>query len=423
MSMNSGNSFIQRYFNPRFMSVLLLSFSSGLPLALTASTLQARYTSAGVSLMTIGFLSLVGQPYVWKWIWAPVLDRFSVPFLGRRRGWILITQILLVASIAALGTLDPLEHAWMLGLVALMVATFSATQDIAFDAYRTEILAPEERGMGSVYNGIGYRLAMLVSGGLALILADALGWKITYYLMALIMALGMIGTFYAPKVQGVIERPKSLTKAFIEPLTEFLTRPNALVLLCMIVLYKLGDAFAMSLTTPFLLRGLGFSLTTVGIINKFVGLGATLLGALLAGVVMMRLRLFQALLYFGILQAFSNLIFMVLALAGKNLWLAGIAIFIENFCSGMGTVAFVAFLMSLCNTRYTAAQFALFTALAALGRIFVGPMAGYMVEQMGWAHFYFWTFVVAWPGVFLLWFLRGHDCFSPEPSVPRADTV
>ena len=400
----------------RQIVILLLGFSSGLPLALTSTALQAWFTIAGVSVTTIGWLTLIGQPYFYKFLWAPILDRWALPFLGARRSWILTTQILLMLTILAMTQYDPLHHAILLGLLALLIACFSATQDIAIDAYRTEILPEKERGLGAAIYVTGYRIAGIMSGGLALVLADLWGWHAAYTFMALLMGLGIVATALAVEPTLNIKKPRTLMAAVIAPWREFISRNQAWTLLILIVLYKLGDAFALSLSTTFLIRGLNFSLSDVGMVVKVVGMLATLIGALWGGIWMMRIGLYRALLYFGVLQAISNLMFMLLALIGKDYLLMVVTIFLENLCGGMGTAAFMALLMSLCDLRYTAAQFALLSALASVGRIFVGPFAGVMVTHLGWVTFYFSTFVIALPGVFLLWWLRNLVEAKPLPT-------
>jgi MFS transporter, PAT family, beta-lactamase induction signal transducer AmpG len=384
--------------------LLLLGFASGLPLALTGATLQAWLAVEGVDIKTIGWFALVGQPYVYKFLWAPLMDRYRLPFLGRRRGWLALTQILLLVTIAWMGTLSPRESAWLLATAALAVAFLSASQDIVFDAYRADILGADERGPGAAVSVLGYRIAMLVSGGLALILVDNwISWQAAYFLMAALMIVGLIAVWAAeePAVQG--EVPATLVAAIREPLAEYFARHGAWLMLVLIVLYKLGDAFAGTLTTAFLLRGAGFSLTDVGLVNKWLGTGATILGALIGGALMIRLRLYRALLLFGVLQAVTNLGFMLLAVSGKNYALLITVIAAENLCGGMGTIAFVALLMALCDRRFSATQYALLSALASLGRVYVGPLAGALVESYGWTLFFFFTFIVALPGVAMLW--------------------
>ncbi len=398
--------------------LLLLGFSSGLPLALTGATLQAWLTVEGVRLQDIGWFALVGQPYVYKFLWAPLMDRYPLPFLGRRRGWLVATQLALLVAIAWMGTVSPKESPWLLAALALSVAFLSASQDIVFDAYRADVLEAPERGAGAAVSVLGYRIAMLVSGGLALILVDGwLSWAQAYWLLAALMLVGAAATWSAlePEVQG--NAPATLAEAVREPLAEFFSRGGAVALLVLIVLYKLGDAFAGVLTTAFLLRGAGFSLTDVGWANKWLGVGATILGLLAGGALMARLRLYKSLFLFGVLQALTNLGFMALALVGKSYPLMIAVVAAENLCGGMGTAAFVALLMALCDRRFSATQYALLSALAALGRVYVGPAAGATVEAMGWAGFFFASFLFALPGVALLWWMRARlDALDAAPK-------
>lgn len=388
--------------------LMLLGFSSGLPLALTAGTLQAWLAIEGVDIVTIGWFALVGQPYTYKFLWAPLMDRYAPPFLGRRRGWLAATQLALLALIALLGSLSPKDSPWLTGLAALAVAFVSASQDIVVDAYRADILRAEERGAGAAVSVLGYRLAMLVSGAGALVVADQwLGWQGTYWLMAGLMVVGMAATWFALEPGGAAAAPKSLDAAFTQPMAEFFSRQGAVWILLLVVLYKLGDAFAGNLTTAFLLTGPGFSATEVGAINKGFGLVATIVGALAGGALMARLRLFRALLLFGALQAITNLGFMLLAASGKNYALMVVVIGAENLCGGMGTAAYVALLMALCDRRFSATQYALLSALSAIGRVYVGPAAGYMVSALGWTPFFFATFVIALPGIVMLYAMRG----------------
>lgn len=398
---------LSRLINPRVSVMLFLGFSSGLPLALTSGTLQAWLTVAGIDIRTIGIFALVGLPYTFKFLWSPLMDRFVPPWLGRRRGWMIIAQLCLMVAIGAMAASSLDERLWLLAVLALTVAFLSASQDIAFDAYRADILRPPERGLGAALSVSGYRVAMLVSGALALIMAERIGWQNTYLVIAALMTVGVVTTLLSPEPEEAGETPKTVTSAIVEPLREFLTRHAALSLLLLIVLYKLGDAFAGTLTTAFLIRGLGFSTGEVGVINKGLGLIALLLGALSGGVLMVRLRMYQSLLWFGLLQAVTNLGFMALAAAGKDYLGMALVVAMENFAGGMGTAAFVALLMALCDHRYTATQFALLSALAAIGRVVVGPVSGYLVESLGWVDFFLLTFFSALPGLGLLWLLRG----------------
>jgi PAT family beta-lactamase induction signal transducer AmpG len=417
----SWPEYLEAFRNRRVGVVLLLGFASGLPLALTSGTLQAWMTVEGIDLKTIGIFTLVGLPYTWKFLWAPLMDRFVPPYLGRRRGWIAATQLTLMFGIAAMGVMDPKSVPWTLAALAVFVAFASASQDIVFDAYRTDVLRAPERGIGAAVSVLGYRIAMLVSGALALIIAGggefyglgtitAIGWSSTYLIMAGLMLIGMLTVLWAPEPEVTVVPPRTLEEAVYGPLREFFSRPSAWALLALIILYKLGDAFAGSLSTAFLIRGAGFSPAEVGAINKGMGLIATIVGVLFGGTLMVRLGLYRSLLIFGILQAVSNLMFMWVAIAGKDYAVMASAVAVENVCGGMGTTAFVALLMSLCNARFTATQFALLSALASVGRVYVGPVAGYVTDptglDAGWAPFFFATFLTALPGVALVWWMR-----------------
>jgi PAT family beta-lactamase induction signal transducer AmpG len=387
--------------------VMLLGFSSGLPLALTAGTLQAWLAVEGVDIVTIGWFALVGQPYTYKFLWAPLMDRFQLPFLGRRRGWLAVTQVALLALVGTMGLLSPRDSPWLTALCALAIAFLSASQDIVVDAYRTDVLRAEERGAGAAVSVLGYRLAMLVSGAGALILADQwLGWHAMYWTMAALMLVGFAATWLAIEPTGAGTAPRTLQDAVTQPLAEFFSRPGAWSVLLLVVLYKLGDAFAGNLTTAFLLRGPGFSATEVGAISKGFGLVATIGGALVGGALMAKLRLYRALMLFGILQAVTNLGFMVLAMSGKSYPMLYAVIGAENLCGGMGTAAYVALLMALCDRRFSATQYALLSALSAIGRVYVGPLAGYLVGSLGWPVFFFCTFVIALPGIVMLYLMR-----------------
>lgn len=391
--------------------ILLLGFSSGLPLALTSSTLQAWFTVNGASLVTIGMLGLIGQPYIYKFLWSPLLDRYHLPVLGRRRGWLLLTQLGLLIAIIAMAFAHPKTSPYLLSFLALMVAFLSATQDMAIDAYRTEILPEQHTGLGAALYTWGFRISMMVSGGLALIFADYIGWKVTYFFLGLLMLVGITTTLLSAEPlsdQKKELQPQTLRAAILEPMQEFFARKAAVGILLFIVLYKLGDAMSVSLATPFLIRDLGFSLTTVGIVNKGIGLVATMAGILVGGAIMTRISLYRALFLFGLLQTAAIFTLMQLALLGKNYHFLVFAISADNFCNAMGTVACVAFLTSLCDHRYTATQFALFSALAAVGRVFVAPVAGVMLEHMSWATFFGWAIVACLPGLLLLRWLRGH---------------
>ena len=375
-----------------------------MPLALTGGTLQAWATVAGVSLQEIGFLTLVGTAYTLKFLWAPLVDRYAPPLLGRRRSWMFLTQLALAVGIAAMGLLEPGSALFPLALLAVAVAFFSATQDIAFDAYRTDVLHKEERGAGAALSVLGYRVAMLVSGGLALIVADSwLGWGRTYIVMGALMVAGAIATLLAPEPETPAAAPRTLAQAVVEPFREFFGRPEALTVLALIVLYKLGDAFAGALSTTFLIRGAGFTPTEVGTVNKLLGLAATIAGALAGGSLMARLGLYRALMAFGLLQAVSNLGYWLIAVGPKSVALMALAVGVENLCGGLGTAAFVALLMGLCRKEFSATQFALLSALSAVGRTYLaGPLTPPLVERLDWGGFFMLTVLIALPGLALL---------------------
>jgi PAT family beta-lactamase induction signal transducer AmpG len=397
----------RQVFRSRRIGVMVLAgFSSGLPLALTGGTLQAWMTVAGVDLRVIGVFALAGIPYTVKFLWSPLMDRFVPPWMGRRRGWMFLTQAALVVGIAGMAFGSPETAPFALGAIALLVAFSSASQDIVIDAYRTDVLREPERGLGAAVFVTGYRIAMLVSGALALILSERIGWRSTYLLMASLMAVGIATAVFGPEPEIRVTPPKNLQEAVVGPLREFFSRRAAGAMLLVIVLYKLGDAYAGTLTTAFLIRGVGFSPTEVGAINKGLGLVSLIAGAMAGGTLMVRLGLYRSLMTFGIFQAVSNLSFMVLSWLGKSYAMLLFTVAFENVCGGMGTAAFVALLMSLCDHRYTATQYALLSSLAALGRIFVAPTSGYVVEAVGWGAFFFLTAVTALPGLWMLWRYR-----------------
>ncbi len=478
----------------RLVAVLCLGFASGLPLSLTGQAMQAWLTVEGVDIATIGFLGLVGIPYTFKFLWAPLMDRFEPPFLGRRKGWLVVTQLLMAATLWWMASLSPGGAPLIFAGAAVLVAFLSASQDVVIDAYRTDVLAPHERGLGGSLAVFGYRIGMILSGGIALIWAEQWGWSQVYHIMAWIMvgaaAFSLLAT---PRVQAVAASLDSnplgellgflalvagvLAGAFLSrwllmslgldpedpnrwvrllfvlagiacalplggwaarkvgfetlnrSLGSYFAQPGAWAFLLLIVLYKLSDAFAGSLTTPFLIKGMAFTQAEVGIVNKIIGIWLTIFGALLAGALMLRLNLYRALLLFGLLQMFANFGFYTLAVLGRGAWggftlqpfdwgfmaltqtaqidsLLMFAIAAENITSGMGTAAFVALLMSLCNQRYTATHYALLSALASIGRIYVSPLAGVMAESIGWPAFFVVAVLLGVPGVYMVWRMR-----------------
>lgn len=388
----------------KMTALLLLGFASGLPLFLTSRTLQAWMTTAGVDLGTIGLFSLVGLPYSFKFLWSPLIDRFVPPFLGRRRGWLVITQVLLTVAIATMSLWNPTQSLQLIAVTALAIAFFSASQDIVFDAYRVDVLEEREMGAGAAVAVLGYRIALLVTGGLALILADQMPWNLVYLAMAGLMGLSLAYTLFAPEPERQVQPPASLTEAVILPFQEFFQRSGALVailVLVFITLYRFGDALINNMATPFLLQ-MGFSQSAIGAIQGGMGLLATIVGTLTGGAILSQIGINRSLWVFGGLQALSNLAYFVLAIVGQNYPLMVVAINIENFCSGLGTAGFVAFLMSQCNPRFSATQFALLSSLMAISRDILVAPAGKIAEQTGWPLFFLISIAAALPGLLLL---------------------
>lgn len=397
----------KNYLNPRVLPLLFLGIASGLPLALTGGTLQAWATVEGVSLKSIGFLTLVGTAYTFKFLWAPFIDRYAPPLFGRRRGWMALTQVLLGLCLIAMGFFDPGDQLKYIALIATVVAFLSATQDIAFDAYSTEVLDSTEKAHGAAIRTLGYRVGMIISGGLAIVIAERwLGWHATYQLMGVLMFIFAGLSAMAPEVKDIAP-PRNLAEAFINPLVEFFSRKEAIAILLLIVLYKLGDSFAGALSTTFLIRGAGFAAETVGWVNKILAVLTSIFGALLGGALLNKLGLYRSLMGFGILQAISNLAYALVAVSGTNLPIMALAVGLENLTGGMGTAAFVVLIMGLCNIKFTATQFALLTALSSVGRVFLaGPLTPPLVEYFGWAQFFVVTSFIALPGLVLLYFQR-----------------
>ncbi|ASY42818.1 AmpG family muropeptide MFS transporter [Taylorella equigenitalis] len=404
---SSKQANFKNYLNPRVLPLLFLGIASGLPLALTGGTLQAWATVSGVSLKSIGFLTLVGTAYTFKFLWAPFIDRYAPPLFGRRRGWMALTQVLLGICLICMGFFNPGQELKYIAIIATVIAFLSATQDIAFDAYSTEVLESDEKAHGAAIRTLGYRIGMIVSGGFAIVIAERwLGWQATYQLMGVLMFVFAVITAVSPEVKD-ISPPRSLAEAFINPLVDFFSRKEAIAILLLIVLYKLGDSFAGALSTTFLIRGAGFAAETVGWVNKILAVLSSIFGALLGGALLNKLGLYKSLMSFGILQSVSNLMYALVAITGKSLPIMALAVGLENFTGGMGTAAFVVLIMGLCNIKFTATQFALLTALSSVGRVFLaGPLTPPLVEYFGWAQFFIITAIIALPGLVLLYFQR-----------------
>lgn len=435
------------YLDRRVASLLFFGFSSGLPLALTGATLAARLEQSGVSLTEIGLFGLVGIAYSLKFVWSPVVDRLPLPlltgWLGRRRGWMLLSQLVLFGSVLALAPLDPgaPDGLWWVVVWAAAVAFASATQDIVIDAYRTEILDQDMLGAGAANLVYGYRVAMLVSGGGAFLLAQYFGWTFAYGAMAFCVSVGVLAVFRNPEparreteeqarlealgreyVDQYANVPRSVRSAaawvygaVICPFAEFMTRPGWLAVLLFIALYKYGDALLGMMATPFYLR-IGFSLAEIGVISKAWGMAATLLGVGLGGWMVARFGIMRSLLFCGVLQAGSNLVFALQAWVGYSVPMLAVTIGIENITGGMGTTAFVAYMSSLCNFAYTATQYALLSSLMATARTALAAGGGWLAHQTGWLTFFLLTSLAALPGLALLvWMMRRY----PVTDDPR----
>lgn len=422
------------YLEPRVLVVLLLGFASGLPLLLTLSTLTFWLAEAKVDLASIGLFALVGLPYTWKFLWSPIIDRVPLPVLsrlfGRRRGWLLLVQCLLAAAIVALGASDPERGLAQMAVFATLVAFLSASQDIIIDAYRVELLDERQQGAGAAAIVIGYRLAMLLAGAGALVIAEFAGWFWAYASMAACLGLGIVTVLLAPEpgagaaataVPAADGPAQWLKQAVVEPFADFFRRnglSTALLILLFIMLYKLGDALLGTMTNPFYVD-LGFTKPEVATIVKGYGLVATLLGGFLGGMVVNRRGIVAALWICGIIQMASNLIFVVQAWIGNDLAMLAVTISVENLAGGMGTAAFVAYLSSLCNLSYTATQYALLSSFMAQARTTLSAGGGFLAESMDWISFFLTTTAAAIPGLLLLlWLQRRLAHSSAGPVAP-----
>lgn len=404
-------------FNKRMLICVFTGFSSGLPLYILISLLPAWLRSEGVDLKAIGLFSLISLPFTWKFIWAPLFDRYTPP-LGRRRGWLLITQLALLFSIPAFGYLHAQLDIWTVAYLAAVVAFFSASQDIVLDAYRRELLPDIELGLGNVIHVNAYKIAGLVPGSLSLILADHLPWHSVFIITALFMLPGLIMTLLVQEPAVKAGAPKTLKQAVVEPFHEFIARNgirSALTILAFIFLYKLGDSMATALATPFYLD-MGFSKTEIGLVAKNAGLWASVAGGILGGIWMIQLGINRALWLFGVVQMVAILGFAWLALVGHDVLVLALVIGFEAFGVGLGTAAFVAYIAQTTHPLYTATQFALFTSLAAVPRTVANAGTGFMVDRMGWFNFFIACFLLAIPGMLLLYKVAP---WSSSPYSPK----
>lgn len=398
--------------------VLLLGFSSGLPMSLVSSTLQAWFADSGLSIWLASSLSLLSFPYLFRFLWAPFLDRYRILSLGKRRGWICSMQILLILGLHTLTWFNPTVSPGIMASLAFMIAIFSATQDAAIDAHRIEYLPNEYYGLGASLASTGYRLGMLLSGGVALIIAQNYGWIIAYRTMSAALLVGVLAILWSPEPKSAMVAT-NLTDSFVEPGRDLIRRSGILTFCVFILLFKLGEVFTTAISgivMPFLIQGLGFSLETIGYVNKIWGTLALIVGGVVGGVLMLRISLYRALLYFGLLQALTNLIFVFLAMAGKNMVLFSVAVISDNFVAGMGSTALVALIMRYVNQKFTATQFSILVCIAGLPRVFSGPMGAFLQSHYGWVGLYMVAFLLSFMFIPFLrkmkgdnhWHAKGH---------------
>ncbi len=428
--------------NPNLLVVFLMGFSSGLPLVLIGGTLKAWMRESNVDLKTIGFFSVVSLPYTWKFIWSPLMDRYVLP-LGRRRGWLIVSQIGLFASILGLSTADPATQTAMLGVWAFIVAFFAASQDIVVDAYRREILPDEQLGLGSSFYVFAYRLAMLLAGAGAFSFSKRIPWSEVYIIMAFFMVVGVITTLLSKEPKTEVPPPKTLKESVIGPLKEFFTRDSAILILIFVLLYKLGESMASDMFNP-LYIDLRIDKDAVAGVSKFFGFWAMVGGGMVGGFVIIQLRLYRSLWIFGILQAVGLLAFSALAHYGRILVEANAALFlsdpkatiptadilpilatavgVENFTSGMATAAFVAFMAIQTNKRFTATQYALLTSLMQVPRTVFGMSMGILAESLGWEWYFAACALFAIPGLITLFWIKKllHEPEAPSSRKPSS---
>ena len=391
--------------SPKMLAIMFLAAASGYPNQLTESALQAWLKDTGVSNTTIGIMSYVALPYLLKPLWAPLIDRFPLPFLGRRRGWMLVMQLSLAAAIAMLGLQNPAAGLEPVAAWAILIVFFSATQDIAFDAYRTDVTTAAERGPAAAATNLGYRTCAWAASAVVLLVADHFSWRLAFLILAGIMLLFAAVTWSAPEPPRSQQHPHTLRESIVEPLRELLAGPSALALIAVVLVFKIGDAFAMKLFTPFMLD-VGFSKTQIALIVKSLFTAGALAGSVIGGILMVRLGLLRSMLIFGIAQAVSNLLYCALAAAGKSYSLMVIAVLVEHVAGAMGNIALVALIMALCDVRYSAFQYALLSALALAPRYGLGYPAGWVADHAGWELYYVVSFAIALPGLAIVWSMR-----------------
>jgi len=397
-------SFKEAVLNRRMLICVFTGFTSGLPLYVLFQLIPGWLRVEGVGLAEIGFFALVQFPYTWKFLWSPVMDRFTLPFLGHRRGWMIVTQVLLLLSIGVMGFLKPGLNLLIVAYLSAVVAFFSASQDIVLDAYRRELLPDVELGLGNAIHVQAYRLSGLVPGALGFILADHFAWHIVFVIIALFMFVGIIMTLVIDEAITDPTPPKTLRDAVIDPFRDFIGRAGlapALLVLAFLFLYKLGDNMATALQSPFFID-VGFTLTQIGAIAKTAGLIAAIVGGMVGGLIMVKVSINRALWLFGVVQIVSILGFALLSDIGPNPWMLGFVVAFEYLGVGLGSAALIAFMARTTNPAFAATQLALFTALASVPRVFANAVTGVIVEQVGWTSFFLLCTALAVPGMLLL---------------------
>ena len=391
--------------------VFLLGFSSGLPISLVSSTLQAWFADAGLSIWLTSALSLIGLPYLFRFVWAPFLDRYRLSSLGKRRSWIVSMQILLILGLNAISWVTPMSSPWTMATLAFILAIFSATQDAAIDAQRIEYLPSDYYGIGASLSSTGYRMGMLLSGGFALVMAQNYGWIVTYRVMSAALLLGVFAILWSSEPKATNNK-SDVVATFMDPIRDILNRKGIVSFCLFILFFKLGEVFTTSISgivMPFLIQGLGFSLATIGYVHKIWGTIALILGGLTGGILMLRINLYRALFYFGLLQAVTNLIFVFLAMAGKNLPLFSVAVISDNFVAGMASTALVALIMNFVNKKFTATQFSILVCISGLPRVFSGPIGAGLQSHYGWVGLYVIAFFLSFLFIPFLRHIKGHS--------------
>ncbi len=391
--------------SPKLLVIMALGAASGFPNQITESALQAWLKDAGTSNTTIGLLSYVAIPYLLKFLWAPLLDRYPLPLLGRKRGWMFVIQLCLALAIGMFALQNPGVSLTAVAITALIVVFFSASQDIVIDAYRADVSKPHERGLAAAANNLGYRACAWLAFAAALVMADSFGWRLAFLVLAAVMAVFALVTWMAPEPEYHAPPPGSLRESVLAPLRELLGSPGALGLIGVIITFKIGNALALKLYTPFLMD-IGFTKTEIGLVAKAVLTTSAIVGGVLGGLWMIRLGLLRSMLLFGAMQTVTTLSFYVLATVGKSFPIMIAATAIENLSAAMGNIAEVALIMALCNARFSAFQYALLSVLALLPRYLLGGPAGWLADHGGWSAYFVVAFLVGLPGLFMVWLMR-----------------